>query len=42
MKPNNQDLFLEKRLETYDNWLKAGETSYASRVEAKQWAMPEV
>jgi ferredoxin len=47
MKPNNKDLFLEKRLEKYDNWLKAGEIPYASRVvpvresvEAKQWVMP--
>ncbi len=24
MKPNNKDPFLEKRLEKYDNWLKAG------------------
>lgn len=47
MKPNNKDLFLEKRLEKYDNWLKAGKIPYASRVvpvresvEAKQLVMP--
>jgi len=47
MKPKKNDNFLEKRLETYDNWLKAGEIPYASRVvpvresvEAKPWVMP--
>jgi hypothetical protein len=47
MKPKSKDLFFEKRLEKYDNWLKAGEIPYASKVlpvreslEAKQWVMP--
>jgi Pyruvate/2-oxoacid:ferredoxin oxidoreductase delta subunit len=47
MEPKKKDSFLEKRLEKYDNWLKAGEIPYASRVvpvresvETKHWVLP--
>lgn len=47
MKPVKGDRFLEKYLEKYDKWLKAGEISHASKVvpvreslDAKQWVIP--
>lgn len=47
MKPEKSDPFLEKYLERYNQWLNAGEISYASKVvpvresfDAQQWVIP--